>query len=323
MFYAVSVIALGFLLDLLFGDPHWLPHPVRLIGWLIEKLEKLLRAVFPKTKTGERIGGTLLVVLVVMVSGAASWGLLYLAREFGGKPAAFLLEAFMCYQLLAVHALYAESMNVRRALQKADLAAARQAVSMIVGRDTERLSPIQVTKAAIETVAENTSDGVVAPLFFLMLGGAPLGFCYKAVNTLDSMIGYKNEEYRYFGTFAARLDDAANFFPARISALLMIVAAAFLGLDSPGAARIWMRDRQKHASPNSAQTEAACAGALGVQLAGSARYGGVLYEKPTIGDDLRPPVADDIRKANWLMAGTSFLALVFFSICKVLFIFLF
>ena len=322
MFYAVSAIMLGFLLDLALGDPHWLPHPVRLIGWLIARLEQLLRAVLPKTPRGELLGGILLTLVVVGLSGGVSWYMLHLAAVYLGRLPAYLLEVVMCYQLIAVKSLKTESMKVYRELQKGDLASARIAVSMIVGRDTGKLSPAEVAKAAVETVAENTSDGVAAPLFYLLIGGAPLGFCYKAVNTLDSMIGYRNERYLSFGKFAAKLDDAANFIPSRLCALLMIAAAFFTGLDGPGAYRIWKRDRKNHKSPNSAQTEAACAGALGVQLAGNACYGGVLSEKPTIGDARRMLIPNDIKLANRLMVITSLLALAVFSLLRLLIIFL-
>ncbi len=322
MFYAVSAIMLGFLLDLALGDPHWLPHPVRLIGWLIARLEQLLRAVLPKTPRGELLGGILLTLVVVGLSGGVSWYMLHLAAVYLGRLPAYLLEVVMCYQMIAVKSLKTESMKVYRELQKGDLASARIAVSMIVGRDTGKLSPAEVAKAAVETVAENTSDGVAAPLFYLLIGGAPLGFCYKAVNTLDSMIGYRNERYLSFGKFAAKLDDAANFIPSRLCALLMIAAAFFTGLDGPGAYRIWKRDRKNHKSPNSAQTEAACAGALGVQLAGNACYGGVLSEKPTIGDARRMLIPNDIKLANRLMVITSLLALAVFSLLRLLIIFL-
>ncbi|WP_101911181.1 adenosylcobinamide-phosphate synthase CbiB [Marasmitruncus massiliensis] len=322
MFYAVSAVVLGFLLDLALGDPHWLPHPVRLIGWLIARLEQLIRPVLPKTPRGELLGGILLTLIVVGLSGGVSWCMLHFAAVYLGKLPAYLLEVVMCYQLIAVRSLKAESMRVYRELQKGDLASARIAVSMIVGRDTEKLSPAGVAKAAVETVAENTSDGVAAPLFYLLIGGAPLGFCYKAINTLDSMIGYRNEQYLSFGKFAAKLDDAVNFIPARLCALLMIAAAFFTGLDGPGAFRIWKCDRKNHKSPNSAQTEAACAGALGVQLAGNAFYGGVLFEKPTIGDARRMVIPNDIRLANRLMVVTSLLSLAAFSLMKLLIIFL-
>ena len=311
--FAVPLMAgIGFFLDLLFGDPHWLPHPVRLIGAMISALERLVRACLPKTKGGELFGGVLLVVFVTLFSAGIPLGILLLAGWI--HPWLFLaVGSIMCYQLLAAKSLKKESMKVCERLLASDLSGARAAVSMIVGRDTERLSQEGIAKAAVETVAENASDGVLAPLFYMALGGPVLGFFYKAVNTMDSMIGYKNERYRYFGRAAARLDDVCNFLPARLSAWLMILAAWILGLDGRGAFRIYRRDRKNHASPNSAQTESVCAGALGVELAGDAWYFGVLHKKKTIGDAKRPVVLGDIRLANRLMYGTAFLGLVLFG----------
>ena len=220
------------------------------------------------------------------------------------------LETVMCYQILAVKSLKTESMKVYAELKRGSLAGARQKVSMIVGRDTEDLSEEQVAKAAVETVAENTSDGTVAPLLFMAVGGAPLGFLYKGINTLDSMVGYKNEVYLFFGRFSAKLDDAANFIPARVSAFLMIGASVLLGMDFRNAWRIFRRDRLNHASPNSAQTEAVCAGALDIQLAGDAYYFGKLYPKKTIGDRLRAIRYEDIASANRLLYGTAALCLL-------------
>lgn len=309
----VLALLTGFALDLLFGDPHWLPHPVRLIGWLITKTERLLRAIAPKTARGEFWAGAVLAVFVPAVSCAVPLLLLWVCAQIH-PLLAFAVESVMCYQILAVKSLKTESMKVYQELKKGDLAAARRAVSMIVGRDTENLTAEQVTKAAVETVAENTSDGVGAPLFYLALGGAPLGFFYKAVNTLDSMVGYKNDRYLWFGRASAKVDDVFNYLPSRLTARLMILAARLLGMDAAGAKRIYLRDRRNHSSPNSAQTEAVCAGALDVQLAGDASYFGKIVHKKTIGDPLRPVVPDDIPAANRLLYGTSWLLLAL-SIC--------
>lgn len=320
MIGSFGALLLGFLLDLCFGDPHWLPHPVRLIGWLIQKLEKLLRACFPKTERGERAAGVLLAVFVPLFSTLLTTALLLLCRKMN-IWLYFALETLLCYQMLAAKSLRTESMKVYHRLQECDLEGARKAVSMIVGRDTQMLSETGVTKAAVETVAENTSDGEIAPLFFLALGGAPLGVFYKAVNTMDSMVGYKNERYLHFGRAAAKLDDVLNFVPSRLSAWLMILIARPLGLDAKNALRIYQRDRFCHASPNSAQTEAVCAGALGIQLAGDASYFGKLVAKPTIGDEMRPVVPEDIRRANRLLYGASILMLalcLIFRFCMML-----
>ena len=305
----LMALAIGFALDLVVGDPHWLPHPIRLVGRLISGLERILRRVFPATPKGERAAGVVLVVLVCTISTACAIALLVLCG-MASPWLALAVESIMCYQMLATKALKDESMKVYDALAAGDLAAARSAVSMIVGRDVERLDAAGVTRAAVETVAENASDGVVAPLLFMAVGGAPLGVFYKAVNTMDSMIGYRNEKYRYFGTAAARFDDVLNFVPARLSGVLMVCAASIARLDAKGAWRIFLRDRRKHASPNSAHTEAACAGALDVALAGDAWYFGKLVEKPTIGDALRPVEAADIVRANRLLYATAALSLV-------------
>ena len=308
MKFHILALILGFLLDLAFGDPRWLYHPIRLIGNLIAWAEKPFRAVFPKSEKGELTAGVFFAVFVVAVSTAVPALVLFLAEKIS-IWLAFALEVFWSFQILAAKSLKTESMRVYEALKEGELEKARKAVSMIVGRDTERLTEEGIAKAAVETVAENSSDGVVAPLIFLAVGGPVLGFFYKSVNTLDSMVGYKNDRYLYFGRFSAKLDDVLNFIPARISGLLLVTASPLAGLDVKGAWRIFKRDRKNHASPNSAQTEAAAAGALGVQLAGDAWYFGKLYKKPTIGDALRPVGYEDIRRVNRLMYVAVCLAL--------------
>lgn len=312
---SILAVVLGFVLDLLIGDPHWLYHPIRLVGALISALEKLLRGVFPKNKNGELTAGIFLLALTAGITTGCAWGLLYLAGRI--HPwVRFVLETVMCYQLLATKALKDETMKVYTALSQGDLKQARYAVSMVVGRDTEVLDETGVTKAAVETVAENASDGVIAPLLFLAIGGAPLGFFYKAVNTMDSMVGYKNDKYLYFGRAAARFDDVLNYIPARLSGALMSAAASFCGLDAGNAWKIFLRDRRNHSSPNSAHTEAAAAGALHIQLAGNAYYFGKLYEKPTIGDPDRPVEYEDIRRVNRLLYATAVLTLFVFMVVK-------
>ena len=312
---SILAVVLGFVLDLLIGDPHWLYHPIRLVGALISALEKLLRGVFPKNKNGELTAGVFLLALTAGITTGCAWGLLYLAGRI--HPwVRFALETVMCYQLLATKALKDETMKVYTALSRGDLKQARYAVSMVVGRDTEVLDETGVTKAAVETVAENASDGVIAPMLFLAIGGAPLGFFYKAVNTMDSMVGYKNDKYLYFGRAAARFDDVLNYIPARLSGALMSAAASFCGLDAGNAWKIFLRDRRNHSSPNSAHTEAAAAGALHIQLAGNAYYFGKLYEKPTIGDPDRPVEYEDIRRVNRLLYATAVLTLIVFMVVK-------
>ena len=302
-------LLLGFLLDLLLGDPRWLPHPIRAIGALIAGLEKVLRKIFPKNRSGQLAGGVALVILVLVLSGGFTLLVLWLCGKVG-LWLRFLAETILCFQLLATRSLKGESMKVYKALKAGDLEGARYAVSMIVGRDTQCLDEAGVARAAVETVAENASDGVIAPLIFLAIGGAPLGMAYKAVNTMDSMVGYKNDRYLWFGRCAARLDDLVNFIPARLAGLLMCLGAGFSGFDAPNALRIFRRDRKNHKSPNSAHTEAAAAGALHIQLGGSNYYFGKLVEKPTIGDADHPVEPLDIVRVNRLMYATAFLALV-------------
>ena len=299
----------GFVLDAVFGDPAWLPHPVVLMGKCISKLEKTLRARFPKTQQGELLAGAVLAFCLPVGTFLITSAVCLLAAKIS-PWLGLAVQMFWCGQALAAKGLVQESRNVYNKLVKPDLPAARKAVSRIVGRDTENLTAEGVTKAAVETVAENASDGVIAPLLYMLLGGAPLALTYKAVNTMDSMVGYKNETYLYFGRAAAKLDDVANYIPSRLAALLWAAAAALTGNDAKGAWRIWRRDRRNHASPNSAQTESACAGALGVQLAGPAYYFGEYYPKPTIGDALRPIEPQDILRADRMMYAASVLALV-------------
>ena len=298
----------GFVLDALFGDPAWLPHPVVYMGKAISKLEKFLRPRLPKTPQGELLGGAIvafcLPVGTFLLTGLVCWGAARLHPLLG-----LAVQMFWCGQALAARGLVQESTNVYKELKKPDLPGARKAVSRIVGRDTAELTAEGVTKAAVETVAENASDGVIAPLLYMLIGGAPLALTYKAINTMDSMLGYKNERYLYFGRVPAKLDDAANYIPSRLAGLLWVAAAALTGNSARGAWKIWRRDRRRHASPNSAQTESACAGALGVQLAGPAYYFGQYYPKLTIGDALRPIEPEDILRANRMMVAESILAL--------------
>ena len=307
----------GFLLDLIIGDPRWLYHPVCLIGKLISILEKGIRRLFPKSHGGELAGGALEVLLVcVLTFGVPFWilKLLYGWQFWAG----FVLEIFWCGQLLATRSLKKESMKVYDRLKNGTIEEARYAVSMIVGRDTRDLTETGVTKAAVETVAENSSDGIIAPMLYMAIGGVPLMFLYKGVNTMDSMLGYKNEKYLYFGRCAAKLDDVANFIPARISGWLMALSTVFVGMDTKNAVKIYRRDRRNHASPNSAQTEAAMAGALGVQLAGNAYYFGKLYEKLTIGDPVRPVEIEDIPRANRLLYATCIVGAILFCSVRML-----
>lgn len=314
VFHIIAFLA-GFILDLIFGDPYSIPHPVRFIGKLISFFEEKLIGsrededfFMELTDSQKRFRGFLEVIFVC----AATELPVILLLVFGYKIHPVFgctIEAIMTYQLLAMKSLKDESMKVYAALEYGTLEEARTAVSAIVGRDTENLTDEEVTKAAVETVAENASDGVIAPMLFLALGGPVLGFLEKCINTMDSMIGYKNERYYDFGFCAAKADDIVNFIPARVSAVLMILACAFLGKDFSffKAALIYKRDRKKHASPNSAHTESVCAGALGIRLAGPAAYEGILEEKPYIGEAFKDVEHKDIINANKLLYAAGFL----------------
>lgn len=315
MKWSLFALLIGFGIDLLVGDPHSIPHPVVGIGKLISFLEKGLRRMFPKTDGGEIAAGAVLWILVAVTCTVIPIGILFLCHKIS-PWLRLTVESIMCWQILATKALKDETMKVYDALETGDLEKSRHAVSMIVGRDTARLDDTGVTRAAVETVAENTSDGVVAPMLFLALGGAPLGFFYKAVNTMDSMLGYVEPPYKNIGLVPAKMDDAANFIPSRLSALLMIAAGFLLGLDGKNGWRIFRRDRFNHASPNSAQTESVCAGLLGVRLAGDAWYHGVLHKKKYIGDANREITHRDIILVCRLLYLTAFLTLLLCTLVK-------
>lgn len=301
----------AFILDMILGDQHTGMHPICLIGNLIAMLDSALNKenVSRKRKIAR---GALTAAAVIVISTA--FPLIIEIISFNINIWLFFAaETVMDYFVIAAKSLKKESMLVCAAMEAGDTEGARRAVSMIVGRDTKVLDKEGIIKAAVETVAENSSDGVIAPVFYTALCGAAGGFFYKSVNTMDSMLGYINDRYEAFGKAAARLDDVLNYIPSRLSALFIIAAAKFTGLNAAGAWKIFRRDRMKHASPNSAQTESACAGALDVRLAGNAWYGGVLHEKPYIGDDIRPIEPEDIRKTCRLMYAASAAAIVIFG----------
>ena len=319
MYHMIAFIG-GFLLDLLLGDPYTFPHPVRLIGRFIAALENHFLGKKGNEKEvaadKKRAYGCCVVLLVCLVTLCVTAGIL--AGAYWLHPVlGCAVELLMTYQALALRCLCKESKKVYRCLKRGTLEDARYAVSMIVGRDTNELSDIGVAKAAIETVAENTSDGEIAPLLYLAIGGPVLGFTYKAINTMDSMIGYKNERYLDFGRCAAKLDDIVNYIPARISAYCLFIAAVFMGknYNARKAWHIYKRDRYQHASPNAAQTEAMCAGALGIRLAGDASYFGKVVKKPFLGDDTRPIVYEDILRMNHLAYGAAIFCLL---VCTVI-----
>lgn len=309
----LGAIVAGFILDLIFGDPHWLPHPICLIGNLIGFLEKNLRRLLAPGKTALLLGGALMVVIVLTLSYAVPYAVLMLAEQVN-PWLKFALETIMFYQIFATKCLRDESMKVYTALHNNDLADARVKLSWIVGRDTKELTAEEVTKGAVETVAENTADGIIAPMLYMFIGGAPLAFLYKGINTMDSMVGYKNDKFLYFGRCAAKLDDVANLIPARITGLVMILASYFLNLNAVGAWKIFWRDRYNHLSPNSAMTESVTAGALNIQLGGDHFYFGKLVHKDTIGDNIRQVVPEDIVAANNLLYMTAVISLLLFSL---------
>lgn len=309
-------LILGYILDLIIGDPQGYPHPIRLIGKLIEYLEKLFRKNC-KSRKDELMAGALLWFTVVSLSFIIPCLILYSALKIS-LILYIVVESIMCYYILAVKSLKEESMKVYCALKSNNIAEAKQYLSFIVGRDVEKLSTPQIVKAAVETVAENTADGVIAPMIFLFIGGAPLGFLYKAVNTLDSMVGYKNEKYINVGKFSAIADDVFNFIPSRIAAWLMIISSFILKMDYRNAYKIFKRDRYNHKSPNSAQTESVCAGALNLMLGGNSYYGNILVEKPTIGDNNKEAEAEDIIRTNKMMYLTSILCLILGILLKIL-----
>jgi len=298
-------ILIAILLDQLLGDPRWLPHPVRLIGAACVDVERITRAVLPQFAAG-----ICSVALILGLTAGTTWSVLAgatLIHPWLGNAASILL----LYTTIAARDLVSHGRQVYEALATGDLAEARRRVGMIVGRDTANLNEAGVARAAVESVAESMVDGVTAPLFFALLGGPMAAMLYKAINTMDSMFGYKNDRYWEFGWAAARLDDLANFIPARLTSLMIPAAAFLLRLGPKGSLRILLRDRLRHASPNSGHTEAAVAGALGVQLGGSNSYFGKIVKKTTIGDATRPIEPRDILSANRLMLAGSCLTLIF------------
>ncbi len=317
----VIILIAAALLDVLIGDPFGMIHPVVGIGKLISLTEKILRKAIPMGEAKEADkeakfkAGVILVIVVCVITTGLSFLIIWVCG-FAGWWLQAILAFIMCWQMLAGKSLSKAANGVYKTLKTGTLDDARYAVSMIVGRDTKALDETGIIKATVETVAENTSDGIIAPMMFFLILGIPGMYFYKAVNTMDSMVGYKNDKYRYFGTAAAKLDDVLNFVPARVSGVCMILAASLVGLDGKGAKRIFLRDRKKHASPNSAQTESVCAGALGVQLAGNATYFGQLYEKPYIGDATRPIEAEDIKRSVRLMYAASGILIAGGIICE-------
>lgn len=309
-------LILGYGIDMIIGDPQGFPHPVRLIGNFISFMERKLRRGC-RNEEDERKAGMILWFSAVGASFIVPFAILLIASRISGTLA-LIVESIMCYYILATKSLKDESMKVYSSLKNNNLQEARRNLSYIVGRDVDKLDEGAVARAAVETVAENTSDGVIAPMLYILIGGAPLGFMYKAVNTLDSMVGYKNKRYINMGRFSAIADDVANYIPARLSAYIMVAAAFILNMDYRKALEIYRRDRYNHKSPNSAHTEAVSAGALNIMLGGDNYYGGVLVPKPSIGDSDRDVEAEDIGRVNRLMYAASILCLFIGIVIKII-----
>jgi adenosylcobinamide-phosphate synthase len=315
--FRIIPLIIGFIGELFIGWPNKLWHPIMGVGKLVSMAEKILRSCFPKTKMGERVAGIIMAIVLPIIVFALTFIPLFFIYK-ASIIAGLIVESIMCWTIFATGSLKKAAVSVYNALEHSGLEAGRKTVSMIVGRDTENLDEEGVIKATVETVAENLSDGVIAPMLFVFLGGGPLGYFYKTVNTMDSMVGYKNDRYIFFGTGGARLDDVCNFIPARLSALLMIMCSGICGFNMENGFKIFRRDRFNHASPNSAQTESVMAGALGVRLAGNASYFGKVHKKKTIGDPLRDIQSEDIKRACALMVASSIGAAALFLLVNVI-----
>ncbi|MCQ1528190.1 adenosylcobinamide-phosphate synthase CbiB [Lutispora saccharofermentans] len=300
------------LADLAFGDPYGFPHPVRLIGLYISAFEKIARRICKDNKS-LKLAGVFLTISTVFLSYMTVWALLRAAYYIGGSLRLFV-NAFILYTCLAGRCLAKEASKIAASLKNNDINGSRKLLSYIVGRDTAHMNENDISRAVIETVSENASDGIIAPLFYMFLGGAPLSMAYKAINTMDSMVGYKNEKYEFFGWASARLDDIANFIPSRLTSIFMICGAFVLGLDYKNSHRIVKRDCRNHLSPNSGYPEAAAAGALGIMLGGANLYFGKLVVKPSIGDKLKDIDGEDIKKMISLMYAAWIISLIVFSI---------
>ncbi len=293
----MSLIILSYFADLLFGDPQGFPHPVRFIGRLIIFLEKLLRKKRKRLSKGiVKLQGILLTVLVIAISSFCSFIFIFLMGKIN-QYLGYAAWIFIGYTALSVKDLHVKVNYILKGLRKGDLPEARKQLSFIVGRDTENLGKEDIVRAVIECVSESTCDGIIAPLFYMILGGPVLAIAYKSINTLDSMVGYKNKVYKDFGWFSAKLDDIANYIPARITGILISVSAAFFCKNTIKAFRTMNKDGRKHPSPNSGISEAAMAGAIGVRLGGESSYQGVLFEKPYIGESLTDITVERVAEA--------------------------
>ena len=309
-------ILIGFIIDCILGDPNNMLHPIRILGYINNIGIKIYDKLKIKTPKLQFIYGLFMNIIILALVFFTNLFLVYIFYKINFYLG-IIFEVIMCYFIIAPKCLYVESMKIYRQLKNNNIKDARLYLSYIVGRDTENLEEEKIVKATVETISENLSDGVIAPLIFLAIGGVPLGMVYKAINTLDSMVGYKNEKFIYFGKFSAKLDDVVNFIPARISAILMIFATFLARLNTKNAIKIYLRDRYNHLSPNSAHTEAVCAGALNIQLGGKSTYNGKVVEKKTIGDNNRKANINDIVITNKLMYIST---LIFIIILLIIFL---
>ncbi|WP_054741903.1 adenosylcobinamide-phosphate synthase CbiB [Cellulosilyticum ruminicola] len=307
-------IIMGYILDLIFGDPYEFPHPVRFIGKLIRFVEGKVRKC-AKSKRALKVGGFILWLVTVGVTYLVAWSIVKVADIH--PIVVFVVNAFLIYTTLATKCLKDEAVKIYKVLGTGDIEASRKQLSYIVGRDTSQLDEGEIVRATVETVAENTTDGIIAPLFYACIGGAPLAFAYKAINTLDSTVGYKNEKYGDIGFVSAKIDDVANYIPARLTAFLMMIASFILRYNARDCIKIAIRDRKNHKSPNCAYPEGAVAGALGIQLGGTNVYFGEVVYKPTIGDKKRETEREDIVRTNKFMYVTSIVALIIFIGIKI------
>lgn len=308
-------IIIGYIADLIFGDPYNIPHPIRYIGQLIRKLERFLRKDTDTSKD-EKLKGVILVILTVGITYITTYCIVHIWTIFDQTGyISYIIETFLIFQILATKSLDVETKKVVKPLRDGDIKESRKYLSYIVGRDTRELNKDEIIRACVETVAEGTCDGIIAPMMFIFLGGAPLGMAYKAVNTLDSMVGYKNDKYYYFGWASAKIDDLFNLIPARITGVLTVVTAFIMGYDYKNSFKIYLRDRSNHKSPNSAHSESAFAGAMNIQVGGTNTYFGKKVYKPTIGDCTNEIQVNHINEAIKLMYGVSFISMIVFLIC--------
>lgn len=309
--FPLIAMVIGFILDLLFGDPEPMPHLISLIGKLISALEKLLRRLLPKSAAGERTAGGLLLALVALICFGVPFGLLMLCYWLT-PILGIAVEALLCWQIFASKSLRDACMKVYRALKRGNPERARKAVSRVVSRDTDALDEAGIIRATVESASKNICDAGIAPIIFTVLGGAPLGLLYRAVNVLDSMVGHVDEPYKNFGLIPARADDVLGFIPARISALLMLLGGFILNLNVSNGFKIFKRDRRNHPGPNPGQTQSVCAGLLGIQLGGNASYNGIVHMRKTIGDPIRRIELDDIKRSCSLVFNTVLISAVLF-----------